>query len=80
MESVADLSAGSSDLVPSTEATAEGGSLGDWGGSANVLVTFDISVEEDVESEGGVLFVICTVDSRGSDVWGVSVVLLLVGA
>lgn len=38
-------------------------------------------MEEDVvESEGGVLFVICTVDGRGSDAWGVSVVLLLVGA
>ena len=81
MESVADLSAGSSDLVPSTGATAEGGSSGDLDGSANVLVTFDISVEENVvESEGGVLFVICTVDSRGSDAWGVSIVLLLVGA
>ena len=38
-------------------------------------------MEEDVvESEGGVLFVICTVDGRGSGAWGVSVVLLLVGA
>ena len=38
-------------------------------------------MEEDVvEFEGRVLFVICTVDSRGSDTWGVSAVLLLVGA